>query len=173
MSGICRDVLEGKAALMLWLDLLILYWPSSKIRNGNKFTFSYLTIMHNSRSDLTICPRNGCLIRFLWKRKAISNGSVLKLGNNIWHEFEMISTKVCRLLQMKRNVGSPRRHECESSGHECESSGPGSGCWNSLKPLSHFVLHWSCHWLDTLALYIWCALYNISEAIWQWQILIT
>ena len=43
---------------------------------------------------MTTCPREQHLLRFEVNSTATSNGAQ-KFGNNVWHDSELIATKVC------------------------------------------------------------------------------
>ena len=59
--------------------------------------------MQSSRSK---SQRKGCLLRFRWNSTATSGGSAYKLGNNVWHDSESITTKVCSQISCKCHVES-------------------------------------------------------------------
>ena len=42
------------------------------------------------------CPKKGRLLRFEMNSTATSDGCTQKLGNNVWQDFELITTKVCK-----------------------------------------------------------------------------
>ena len=51
--------------------------------------------MQSSRAKLTSCLRKGCLLWFQQKGTATSNGDKQKLGNYAWHNYELITIKIC------------------------------------------------------------------------------
>ena len=42
---------------------------------------------------MTTCPRKGSLLRFKLNSPVTSDGSEQKLGNNVWHDSELIAAK--------------------------------------------------------------------------------
>ena len=46
----------------------------------------------------------GCLLRFELNSTATSHGGAQKLGNDVWHDFKSIASKVCIQISRKRNA---------------------------------------------------------------------
>ena len=67
-------------------------------KNRNK---SALILVQSTRSKLTSCQEKGRLLRFEKNGTdctATSDGSAQKLGNDVWHDSESITTKDCRRI---------------------------------------------------------------------------
>ena len=65
--------------------------------------------MQSSRSKLTTCPRDWHLLRFKLSSTATSDGCAQKLENNVWHDSESITTKVCSKVGRKWNATCLRK----------------------------------------------------------------
>ena len=64
----------------------------------NKPTYPELNAVQGSRSISSTCPRKGSLaslLRFQYESTVTSDGIAQKIGNNILHDFELTSIKIC------------------------------------------------------------------------------
>ena len=60
--------------------------------------------MQSTRSKLTTCQKTEHLLRFKLNSTATSDGSKQKLGNDVRHDSQLITTKVCKQISHKWNV---------------------------------------------------------------------
>ena len=80
-----------------------------KIWHRNKTSGSELNPVQSSRSKSTTCTRKGRLLRLELSSTATSDGGAQKLGNDVWHDSELITTKVCSKIGRKWNATCLRK----------------------------------------------------------------
>ena len=75
-----------------------------KLWHTNKTACSQSNPVQSSRSKSTTCLRKGCLLTFKLHSTETSDGGVQKLGNDVWHDSELIATTACSPIGSKWNV---------------------------------------------------------------------
>ena len=92
-----------KAALNASLNLLFIgLWV--KLWHRNKSSCSKSNPVQGSRSKSMTYLRKGRLLRFKSNSTATSDGSVQKLGNDVWHDSKSIATKAGSQMGCKWNA---------------------------------------------------------------------
>ena len=83
----------------LWVLVSELLWVI--IRHRNKFARPKSNPGQSCRYKSTTSPRKGRLLRLQTKSASTSVYNAPKLQNNLWHDSELIATKVCTILFLK------------------------------------------------------------------------
>ena len=91
-STSCPDALRSGGERY---NISIIQLSMSKTRHRNKSACYESNPLQSTRFKSTTRPRNELLLRFKSNCTATSDGGAQKLGNDLWHEFAFIKTKVC------------------------------------------------------------------------------